>query len=68
MKTSERFALNEWLTEYPENLTYDEILELLREEDESVTVWRWFECIPTTDLIENIDNTQQHFAAVTQEK
>ena len=67
MKVSERFALNEWLTEYPQDKSYEEIIDLLRDEDECVTIWRWFECIPTRDMIENIDNTRSHFAAVTGE-
>ena len=61
MTHAETFALNEWLTEYPDNLTYDEVLELLRDEDESVIVWQWFEYTPVTDMIENIDNTRSHF-------
>ena len=30
MKNSETFALDQWLDEYPENMTYEEILNLLR--------------------------------------
>jgi len=67
MKTSELFALNEWLSDYPNNLEYDEVLELLRDEHESVIVWQWFENMPPIDLIENIDNTRSHFATVTKE-
>jgi hypothetical protein len=61
MKHSERFALNEWLTDYPQEATFDEVCELLRDEDESVTVWQWFEGYPATSIIENIDNTRSHF-------
>jgi len=61
MTHAETFALNEWLSDYPDNLTYDEVLELLRDEDESVIVWQWFEHTPVTDMVENIDNTRSHF-------
>lgn len=67
MKTSELFALNEWLSDYPKNTEYDEVLELIRDEHESVIVWQWFENMPPIDLIENIDSTRSHFTAVTKE-
>ena len=66
MKHSQRFALNEWLSEYPRELSFDEVIELLREEDELVEVWQWFEHIPTREIIENIDNTFMHFEAVVE--
>lgn len=64
MRVSERFALNEWLSDYPPEKTYDEVIDLLRDYDDQVTVWHWFEAMPPSELIENIDNTQQHFQAV----
>lgn len=64
MKVSERFALNEWLSEYPEKLSYDEVTDLLRDEHESIIVWQWFESMPSYVLVENIDNTRSHFEAV----
>jgi len=67
MKVSERFALNEWLTDYPNDKTYDEVCDLLRDEDESVTVWQWFEQIPVEDIIWSIDSTREHFENVTKE-
>jgi len=64
MKHSERFALNEWLTDYPREATFDEVCDLLLDEDESVTPWQWFETIPRYELVENIDNTRSHFECV----
>ena len=61
MTHAETFALNEWLTSYPDHLTYDEVCDLLLDEDESVSAWQWFETMPPTDLVENIDNTRSHF-------
>jgi len=66
MKHSQRFALNEWLSEYPRELSYDEVIDLLREEDELVAVWQWFERLPTQEIIENIDDTFLHFEAVVE--
>ena len=64
MKVSERFALNEWLSEYPDGMSYDDVCELIRDEDERIVVWQWFEHWPPSDFIENIDNTRSHFEAV----
>jgi hypothetical protein len=64
MKVSERFALNEWLSDYPAKLSYDEVTDLLRDEHESIIVWQWFETMPSYVLVENIDNTRSHFEAV----
>jgi len=65
METSERFALNEWLSEFPDNKTFDEIMDLIREDDESVIAWELVEHHPAADLIELIYNTQMHFEFVT---
>jgi hypothetical protein len=64
MKHSERFALNEWLSDYPSEASYDEICDLILDDDESVTVWQWFENTPSAELVENIDNTRSHFECV----
>jgi hypothetical protein len=61
MKHSERFALNEWLSDYPREASFDEVCDLILDEDESVTVWQWFENTPRYELVENIDNTRSHF-------
>lgn len=67
MKQSERFALNEHLSEFPENKTFEEILELILNEDESVIIWEPFENYPAEDVIEIIVNTKEHFETVTKE-
>jgi len=69
MKTSEKFALNEWLSDYPLNATFDDVLYLLLDDDdESVTPWEVVQCYPRHSIVEFISNTQSHFAAVTDEK
>jgi len=62
MKHSEQFALNEWLSDYPKDRTYDEICDLIQVyECDSVVPWQWFESMPTHELVQNIDNTRSHF-------
>ena len=66
MKTSERFALNQWLCYYPENMTYDEILELMQGDDEhwtheQITKWEIVENLPMRQVIKLIDDTRRAF-------
>jgi hypothetical protein len=73
MKLSEQFALNQWLTDYPENLTYDEVIDLmLGDEDEwthdQITVWQTVEHFTLRQVIEFIEDTRKHFVAVTKEE
>ena len=65
MKTSEKFALNEWLSDYPENLTFDEVIDLIYEEDESITPWQTIEHYPRHEIAGFIESTRCHFEAVT---
>lgn len=67
METSERFAINEWLSDYPEDKTFDEIMDLIRTDDESVMAWELVEHYPAADLIEIIYNTKIHFECVTKQ-
>ena len=72
MKPSEQFALNQWLTDYPDNLTYDEVIDLMMgDEDEwthdQITVWQTVEHFTLRQVIEFIEDTRKHFAAVTNE-
>lgn len=61
MKTSERFALNEWLTEYPADATYEDVLEMVRDDDERITVWQVGEQLGRHMLAETIDDLRLHF-------
>ena len=65
METSERFAINEWLSDYPNDATFEEIMDLIHEDDESVIPWELVEHYPAADLIEIIYNTKIHFEFVT---
>jgi hypothetical protein len=70
MKKSERFALNEWLSDYPEDLDYYEILELMSQDDWSVdgiSVWEVVENFTLDQVSDFIENTRMHFERVTEE-
>jgi len=73
MKTSERFALNEWLSDYPDNMDYDEILMVLNNaEDEwsidEITVWEVVENFTLNQVSDFIENTRMHFERVTEKE
>ena len=70
MKTSEQFALNEWLSYYPENMTYEEVIALMREPDNSwsadeISVWQVVEDFTLDQVADFIESTQSHFERVT---
>ena len=70
MKTSERFALNEWLSDYPEDMSYGEILELMSVDDwtiDEITVWEVVENYTLDQVSDFIENTRMHFERVTDE-
>jgi len=65
---AEKFALNQWLSEYPSELSYWDIIELIKKEDEiediedrQVIFWETIEYWPSEDVIELIDNTKDSF-------
>lgn len=68
MKISERFALNEWLSDYPQDKTYSEILDLMYEDEdlahELISVWHVIQNMPLRGVMECIDNTRCHFEQV----
>lgn len=68
MTFAEQFALNEWLSDYPTNITYDEIIELMvgGEEEwthELISVWQTVEHFTLRQVAEFIENTKGHFEA-----
>ena len=63
----EQFALDEWLSHYPDDMSYADILKLLMEEDwshEDISVWVVVEDYPLSQVAEFIDNTREHFDRV----
>ena len=61
MKVSERFALGQWLSDYPDDKTYEEVLALITEEHEDVILWETIENYPPESVIEMIDDTRSSF-------
>jgi hypothetical protein len=61
MKVSERFALGQWLSDYPDDKTYEEVLALITEEHEDVILWEPIENYPPESVIEMIDDTRSSF-------
>lgn len=71
MKTSEHFALDEWLTEYPDNLTYEEVLNILRDPEnnwrcDGICVWEAVEDHELKQIANFIEDTKSHFERVTE--
>lgn len=63
----EQFALDEWLSYYPENMHYADIIKLLTESDwshEDISVWVVVENFPLSQIAEFIENTREHFDRV----
>jgi hypothetical protein len=61
MKVSERFALGQWLSDYPDDKTYEEVLDLITEEHEDVILWEPVENYPPESVIEIIEDTRSSF-------
>ena len=61
MKVSERFALGQWLSDYPDDKTYNEVLSMITEEHEDVLLWEPIENYPPESVIEMIDDTRSSF-------
>lgn len=61
MKVSERFALGQWLSDYPDDKTYDEVLSMITEEHEDIILWETIENYPPESVIEIIEDTRSSF-------
>ena len=65
LTTAERFALDEWLSDYPEDVSYSEILDMIQGGTENVSVWAIAQGYPEFQIVQMIDATLDHFARVT---
>ena len=65
LTTAERFALDEWLTAYPEGVSYKEIIEMILIGTEDISIWSVAEGYPEYEVVEMIDATLDHFVNVT---
>ena len=71
MKTSEHFALDHWLSEYPDNLTYHQVLAIMRDpknewQCDEVCVWEVVEDYTLDQVANFIEDTRSHFERVTE--
>ena len=72
MRRSERFALMEWLSEFPDDKTYDEIMEMMRDFNhtwthEDLSVWEVVENYELSEVADMIENTRMHFESANGE-
>jgi hypothetical protein len=62
MKHSERFALNQWLSDYPEDMTYANVIRLMRDDEswthESISVWQVVEHFSLRQVADFIEDTR----------
>ena len=62
MTNSESFALNQWLCDYPDDMSYADIIERLSVENEwnvdDITVWELVENNTTDQVAEFIEDTK----------
>jgi hypothetical protein len=64
-ETAETFALNQWLSDYPADMPYQEILDQLHsgkyEYDFDITPWQLIENYSGNQIAEIIDDTRRAF-------
>jgi hypothetical protein len=58
MRHAERFALNQWLAEYPQDATYDEVFKMVIDGDERVAVWESLAANPNYVIADVIEETK----------
>ena len=67
---AEYFALDQWLTDYPANLSYAEIINVLNNAEidftiDEISVWEMVEDYPLDQVAEFIDDTKRAFERAT---
>lgn len=72
MKQSELFALQEWLSDFPDDKTYDQIIDMLTDPEEQwshpdISVWEVVEHHTLEQVADMIENTRMHFEHVTED-
>lgn len=72
MKPSEQFALDQWLTDYPSDATYEGIIETLRDHPDEygldeIDVWELVEQYSFDVVADFIEDTRKAFERATAE-
>lgn len=65
LSTAQRFALNEWLSDYPDGPSYDELLSMIEAGSDEIAVWVVAQDYPGYQVAEMVEGTRQHFHNVT---
>ena len=68
MKAAEQFALNQWLCDYPDDMTYEEIIAALQVDEwkvDNITVWELVENNTTDQVAMFIEDTKEAFERAT---
>jgi hypothetical protein len=66
MKLSEAFALDSWLSYFPDGMTYQEIIEAMADDEqphriEDIDIWGAVADCGYSEVAEFIENTREHF-------
>lgn len=56
MNAYEYFALSEYFYAFPDDKTYDEVLDMFNEKSDEVIVWQAFEDMRPEAIVEFVDN------------
>jgi hypothetical protein len=51
----ERFALCYYLSEFPDKLEYEKVLDLIMDEDDEISVWQPFEDYESSWVVDHIE-------------
>ena len=70
MKTSEHFALDEWLSDYPDELNYEQVIAILRDPEntwhaDDIIVWDGVSNTELNEVANYIESTKKHLERVT---
>ena len=62
MTHAENFAVSQWLSDYPDDMSYEALIELMLDGDElCVSPWEIVEHYSYRQIVEFIEDTKQHF-------
>ena len=66
---AEEFALGQWLSEYPDDMSYDDIIEHIEGEFDNpgILVWGVLMGCSQETIVEIIENTKASFESIVQE-
>lgn len=62
MKKSQFFAVSQFLTDWPDGLSFDDVLSAVADGDESITRWEMTESWSDADLAEAIEMCEMAFS------